>query len=46
MIGWSKMNERLHGMTPQWDVSVSPSKSVNKKKHQTSNFNYIEIIMN
>ena len=32
MMGWSKMNERLHDMTPNWmllDVGVSPKKKRN-----------------
>ena len=23
MIGWSKINERLHDMTPKWDVVIN-----------------------
>jgi hypothetical protein len=32
MMGWSKMNERLHDITPNWmllDVGVSPKKKRN-----------------
>ena len=43
MIGWSRVNERLHDMTLNrmlLDVSVSPRKTNVQKYNKHLNFNY------